>query len=162
MTSQVGIDEQNRRVLQAVAYLIEWAKHVVTIAAALMVLGATFLKDLAKGITPPVSYGMAVALVLFYVSMLMSVLLALKLVRQSANTVLTTQPQIGLGTELATLKNHLGRTQLAFMIGLVSFSVFALSILLTWALAPTGQSSHSTGTPATLSSSLIPSPPAPP
>ncbi len=89
MTSQAPADEQNKRVLQAVAYLIEWAKHIVTAAAALMVLGATLLKDLAKDLTPTVSIVLAVTLILFYLSMLASVTLALKLVRQCANVVLT-------------------------------------------------------------------------
>lgn len=139
MTSQASSDEQNKRLLQAISYLIEWAKHVVTAAAALMVLAATFLKDLAVNVSAPVSHVMSAALVLFYVAMLLSVLLALRLVRQCANTVLTTQPQIGLGTELKALRSHLGHTQTAFFVGLASFSVVALSVLLSWAL---GQPTH--------------------
>lgn len=139
MTSQASTEEQNKRLLQAVSYLIEWAKHVVTAAAALMVLAATFLKDLAAHTSGPVTHVMSVALVLFYLAMLGSVWLALRLVRQCANTVLTTQPQIGLGSELATLRSYLGHTQKAFVLGLASFTVVALSVLYSWALGRPGQ-----------------------
>jgi hypothetical protein len=132
LTSQASAEEQNKRVLQAVAYLIEWAKHIVTAGAALMVLGATLLKDLAKDLSPTLSIALAVALGCFYLSMLVSVTLALRLVRQCANVVLTTQPQIGGGTELATLKSHLTKTQVAFGVGLTAFSIAALTIIVSW------------------------------
>lgn len=145
-------DEHNKRVLQGVAYLTEWAKHVVTIASALMVLAATLLKDLAKAVIPLASYFVATALLLFYVSMIISVMFALKLVRRCANTVITTQTQMAPGEELAALRTQLGRTQWAFVIGLGFFSIVALSILASWTttahVLPTsavnsGLSSHS-------------------
>ena len=48
------IEEYNKRILQAVAYLIEWAKHIITISAALLVLSATIVKDLAKDARAPI------------------------------------------------------------------------------------------------------------
>ena len=113
--------------------MIEWAKHIVTIASALMVLGATLLKDLARAVAPPWSYVVATAVFLFYAGMILSVIFALKLVRLCANTAITTQPQIASGDELHKLKVQLGRTQCAFVIGLGFFSIVALSILVSWA-----------------------------
>lgn len=137
------IEEHNKRILQAVSYLIEWAKHVITISAALLVLSATIVKDLAKDANPPISYLLASCLVLFCLSTLVGVLFALRLVRHAASTVLTTEPQIGSGSELANLQQRLHRTQRAFLASLTLFSAVVLSVVLTWALGL----SHTTSQP---------------
>lgn len=155
MTSLATPEDQNKRILQGVSYLIEWAKHVVTGAAALMVLCATFLKDLGTHAASWPTHVMAVALVFFYLSMLVAVWMALKLVRQCANTVLTTAPQMGSGDDLANLKKHLVRTQRAFVAGLGCFSVVAIVILLSWAEA-TGTSASAAATAPRASASALP------
>ena len=126
-------DEHNKRVLQAVSYLTEWSKHIITLSAALMVLGGTVVKDLVKAATPPLTYGIAFSLVLFYAMTLTAAWLALRLVRYGAKTVLTESPQIGSGDELRTLQTRLRWTQGAFLAALGLFCVLALLALFAWA-----------------------------
>jgi hypothetical protein len=140
-------------VLQAVSYLIEWAKHIITLAAALMVLSATVVKELSKDVSGPMTAVVATSLVLFYVTMLGAVWLALRLIRYGARTVLTTSPELGSGDELSFLQSHLRRTQRAFLVGLTFFCLVALSILLAWTQTREGRTSPlsaSTHGPATM------------
>lgn len=132
--SQLDFHEHNSRVLQAVAYLIEWAKHIITLGAALMVLSVTFIKDLAKGTHPPVSYILVVCLLSFYLSMLVAIWLALRLIRYAASTVLTTAVHLGSGSELGALQDHLRLTQRIFLLSLAFFAAVALAVLLAWAV----------------------------
>ena len=125
--------EQNRRFLQAVSYLIEWAKHIMTLAAALMVLSVTFLKDLAKDTRPPLSYILLGALVAFYALMLTAVWFALRLVRHAASHVLTNDEFLGTGDALHDLKSLLERTQRVFLGSLMFFALLAVCVLGAWA-----------------------------
>ena len=127
------VEQRNKRFLQAVSYLIEWAKHIITLGSALMVLGIALLKDLVRNARPPFSYLIAGLLVLSYLSMLGAIWLALRLVRYSASTVLTMAPHIVTSNKLASLQAHLNRVQMVFLIGLMFFSFLALSALLSWA-----------------------------
>lgn len=126
-------EEINKRLLQAVSYLIEWSKHIVTGSGALMVLTATLLKDLTRGASPPLSYVLAASVVLFYVSMTVAVWLAVGLVRQCARTVLTTAVMLGTGDDLNQLQRRLDKAQCAFLTGIVLFALASLLVLLNWA-----------------------------
>lgn len=132
-TNANSVEEYNKRFLQAVSYFIEWAKHIITIGSALMVLSVALLKDIVKNAQPPISYVIACLLVLSYLSMLCAIWLALRLVRFAATCVLTKAPQIGTGDELARLQDHLKRVQRLFLVSLMLFSGLALCALLSWA-----------------------------
>lgn len=131
-TSQA--EEHNKRFLQAVSYLIEWAKHIITIGSALMVLSVALLKDIVKEAQRPMSFVIASLLVLSYLSMLGSIWLALRFVRFAATCVLTRTPIIGGSDELVSLQERLTRLQRLFLVSLGLFSTLALCALLSWAL----------------------------
>jgi hypothetical protein len=120
------------RFIQAVSYLIEWAKHIITIASALMILSIAILKDIVRGADPPVSYIIVGLLILFYLGMLTSIWLALRFVRQAATCVLT-RGALGTPKEVDELQASLEHLQTLFLISLVFFSLLALFSLLSWA-----------------------------
>ena len=136
------VDTRNNRVLQAVSYLIEWAKHIITLGAALMVLSVTLLKDLAQNSHPPTSYIIIACMVLFYLCMLLAVWLSLRLIRSAARIVLTNAEQLGTGSELGELQKHLNITQRVFLMSLAFFSLGALSVLVGWAFGVTAPPSQ--------------------
>jgi hypothetical protein len=137
-----AVEEQNKRFLQAVSYLIEWVKHIITIGSALMVLSVALLKDVVKEAQPPATYLIASLLVLFYLSMLVSIWLALRFVRSAATCVLTRAAVIGTGDQLNSLQLSLKRLQWLFLISLAFFAVLALCALLSWALGVAGGTEH--------------------
>jgi hypothetical protein len=126
-------DEHNKRFLQAVSYLIEWGKHIITLGTALMVLSVALLKDVVRDARAPISYLFACLLVLFYLSMLGAIWRALSFVRLAARCVLTAAPRIGTGEELASLQGSLKGVQRLFLSSLTFFSGLALCALLAWA-----------------------------
>lgn len=128
-------NEQNERVLQGVSYLLEWAKHIITLGAALMVLSVTFLKDLTKELLPPISYVVIGCIMAFYAVTLASIWFALKLIRIAARTVLTRAAQIGSGNELNTLQRQLRLTQAMFLLALLLFTCVAVCVLSLWAFS---------------------------
>lgn len=128
-----SVEQYNKRFLQAVSYLIEWAKHIITIGSALMLLSVALLKDIVKEAHAPFSYLIASLLVLSYLSMISAIWLALRLVRCAASSVLTDEPRIGVGSELADLERSLKHTQRLFLVSLMFFSGLALCALLAWA-----------------------------
>ena len=135
-------EEYNKRFLQAVSYLIEWAKHIITIGSALMLLSIALLKDVVKQAQRPMSFVIASLLVLSFLSMLGSISLALGLVRFSATCVLTPARIIGKREELTSLQDRLKRLQWLFLVSVVLFSALALSALLSWTFGtpkPPGQ-----------------------
>jgi hypothetical protein len=134
--------EHNKRFLQAVSYLIEWAKHIITIGSALMLLSVALLKDIVKEAHAPISYIIAFLLVLSYLSMISAIWLALRLVRLAASSVLADEPRIGIGSELAELELSLRRVQSLFLVSLMFFSGLALCALLAWAFGLAGSASH--------------------
>lgn len=133
-----SLEQYNKRFLQAVSYLIEWAKHIITIGSALMLLSVALLKDIVKEAHPPISYVIASLLVLSYLSMISAIWLALGLVRFAASAVLTDAPRIGVGSELADLERRLKRVQLLFLMSLMFFSGLSLCALLAWAFGLAG------------------------
>jgi len=130
-----GPVDLNARFLQAVAYLIEWVKHIVTIGSALMVLSAAFLKDLVRGVGPPYSYVIAVLLVLSYSAMLRALWFCLAFIRRASRAVLTAERAIGSGEDLQDLKGHLDRAQGWFLASVGFFAGLVVTSLLAWALA---------------------------
>jgi hypothetical protein len=129
------IQERNQRLLQGLSYLIEWAKHIITLGAALMVLSLTFVKDLAQDSQPPISYIVVISLVAFYLSMLAAVWHALRLIRYAARIVFAAE--LGAGDDLNILQRHLRFTQGMFLASLSLFSMVALSVLIAWAFGVT-------------------------
>jgi hypothetical protein len=138
----ISTEEHNKRVLQAVSYLIEWAKHIITIGSALMILSVGLLKDIVKEAQPPISYVIACLLVLSHLSMLGAIWMALRLVRYASTCVLTMNDEIGNGDELTSLQKRLKRVQQPFLASLMFFSGLALCVLLAWALGLAGSVSH--------------------
>lgn len=126
------VEELNRRFLQAISYFIEWAKHIITIGSALMLLSVALLRDIVRDAQIPIPYIIASLLVLSYLSMLGAIWLALRLVRFAAGCVLTTKTQIVTGDKLTSLKSRLDRVQMLFLVSLTFFSGLALCALLTW------------------------------
>jgi hypothetical protein len=134
LTGEPKIPDVSGRFLQAVAHLTEWVKLIVTIGSALMVLGAALLKDLVKGVSPPLSYVIAVLLILSYSSMLVSLWKCLAFIRKVASSILTTADTLGAGDELQALKKLLDQAQAAFLVAFVFFALLASASLLAWAL----------------------------
>ena len=136
------VEERNKRFIQAVSYFIEWAKHIITIGSALMLLSVALLKDIVREAQAPASYVIAGLLVLSYLSMLVAIWLALRLVRFAASSMLTMAPQIVTVHKLNGLQSRLDRVQILFLVSLTFFSGLALCALLTWAFRATGPVSH--------------------
>jgi hypothetical protein len=133
------VEELNKRFLQATSYLIEWAKHIITIGSALMLLSVALLKDIVRDAGPPLSYIIAGLLVLSYLSMLGAIWQALRFVRSAASYILTAAPRIGTPEKLDSLRARLKRVQVLFLLSLSLFAVLALCSLLTWALGSGAQ-----------------------
>jgi hypothetical protein len=127
------VEQHNKRFLQAVSYFIEWAKHIITIGSALMLLSVALLKDIVRDAHAPVSYAIAGLLVLSYLSMLGTIWLALRFVRFAASCVLTTASQIVTTKKLNELRTSLDRVQTLFLVSLAFFAALALCALLAWA-----------------------------
>ncbi len=130
------------RFLQAVEYLIEWVKHIVTIGSALMVLAIAFLKDLIGETEGPKSFFIAGLLVASYGSMLASIWKSLSLIRFAASCVLTTESQLGKGKELKQLQTLLEHAQFFFLLSFGCFSALAVLVLWIWATGREGSSGH--------------------
>jgi hypothetical protein len=126
--------DPNDRFLQGIGHLTEWAKHIITIGSALMVLGAALLKDLVKDARPPFSYVIAGLLVLSYGAMLLALWNSLAFIRRTASSVLTTADTLGSGDELNALRRLVDSAQWAFLAALALFGLLAGVALLTWAI----------------------------
>lgn len=124
-----GLDSSGR-FLQATSFLIEWVKHLITVASALMVLGAAILKDLVVGFEPPLGYGIAALFILSYGSMLVAVWKSLAFIRRAATAVLTTADSLGSGNDLRELQGLLKFAQRAFLAGLILFATLAATALI--------------------------------
>jgi hypothetical protein len=131
LTSETEVDVSGR-FLQAVSYLVEWVKHIVTIGSGLMVLSAALLKDLVKDARAPMNYVVAILLVLSYILMLLAIWRCLAFIRRVASTVLTAGAVMASGVELEKLRNVLRFAQGFFLAGFVSFALLALVALSTW------------------------------
>lgn len=123
-------ERRNQQLLQGLSYLIEWAKHIITLGSALMVLSLAFAKDLAKQSSSLNSFLVVISLTAFYISMLAAVWLALRLIRCAARIVFAAEP--GAGDDLNLLQHHLRITQGMFLGSLSVFSLVALFVLLAW------------------------------
>jgi hypothetical protein len=129
-----ALEEYNRRFIQGVTYLNEWAKHVITLGSALMVLSVALLKDLAKSVQAPFSFVIAGLLGLCFFFMLLAIWRALGCVRLAASYVLTSQPLLGSGDNLSQLQDSVKKVKWCFFVSLVLFSLLAVLVLLAWAL----------------------------
>lgn len=122
----------NKRFLQAISYFQEWAKHIITISSAIMVLGATLLKDIVRSTDLFMRSLIVLFLVVSYIFLLTTIWKTLQFITYSSRTVLTMNPTIGSGEELAQLKKLFRQAQRFFFLGIVGFSILTLFSFLSW------------------------------
>ena len=131
----LGSVDLNDRFLRSLSYFIEWAKHILTIGSAILVLGATLLKDVVSGLRHPVAQpAAALLLVAAYVFILLAIWQALRFISTASSTVFNESEVIADGDDLLRLRRLIHRTQRYFLAGIVCFSLLAVVSLATWAL----------------------------
>lgn len=138
----------DQRFLQAVSHLTDWSKHLMTVAAGVLVLGAALLKDVVAGAPPGFRAPLAALLALSYALLLASIWTGLAFMSYAAGTILCEAPRIGTGEELQRLQELLRRTQRLFLAGLVSFALFAGGALVGWSRHPAAPATPSSAAAA--------------
>jgi hypothetical protein len=128
-------DSQNQRFIQGVSYLSEWAKHIITLASGILVLGVTLLKDIVRPTGVALTIGILSSLGISFTLLLISVWNALGFVRLAASSILSKAPVMGSGDELQRLQKRLNATRQFFLLGLLSFAVMALLSIVSWSFA---------------------------
>jgi hypothetical protein len=124
----------NARFNQMVSYFLEWAKHIITIAAGIMVLSVAFLKDVVSDAEFVMRWILVASLTIAFLCLLASIGNALRFISTAAGTVLTRNSFIAKPEILANLKKMLIWTQWLFWFGVMSFAAFAICALLSWSL----------------------------
>ena len=123
---------------RAAAYLIEWAKHIVTVGSALMVLGAALLQNLIIDSRAPFNYLSAGLVVLSYLAMVLALWHSLGFIRRVASSVFTATG-VPSGDELKALRSKLDWAQRSFLAALFLFVSLVLVALVAWLLGFTGR-----------------------
>ena len=124
----------NARFTQSLSYFIEWAKHIITISSAILVLGTTFLREIVSNI-PLISFRVATALLLVvaFLALILAIWKALRFISTASSTVFSDAPIIASSDDLVELQWLIQATQRFFLAGIAFFSALAAISLISWA-----------------------------
>lgn len=124
----------NHRFIQMVSYFLEWVKHIITIASAIMMLSVAFLKDVVSDAELTMRWILLALLAIAFLCLLASIGTALRFISVAAGSVMTRQLIIASPRLLRNLERKLIMTQWLFWFGVMVFAIFAIAALVSWAV----------------------------
>ena len=130
-----SVADLNMRFITSISYFISWAKHIITIASAIMVISLTFLNEIVKSTDSRIRLFVIIILIIVYICFLASIWISLRFISKAASIMMTLKKNIATGDNLDELQKLIKSAQVLFLVGLICFSVMAFISLISWALS---------------------------